>query len=70
MAKKRTLNEYRQNKEFGYKNPKTETVIDDYYRKVDFDPQYIVDLIKNFPNDKELGSEIRKYHSHLKNVSQ
>lgn len=70
MAKKRTLNEYRQSKDFGYKNPKTETVIDDYYRKVDFDPQYIVDLIKNFPNDKELGSEIRKYHSHLKNVSQ
>ena len=55
MEKNRTLNEYRQNKEFGYKNPKTETVIDDYYRKVDFDPQYIVDLIKNFPNDKELG---------------
>jgi hypothetical protein len=70
MAKKRTLNEYRQNKEFGYKNPKTETVIDDYYRKVDFDPQHIVDLIKNFPNDKELGCEIRKYHLHLKNVSQ
>ena len=70
MAKKRTLNEYRQSKDFGYENPKTGTVIDDYYRKVDFDPQYIVDLIKNFPNDKELGSEIRKYHSHLKNVSQ
>ena len=67
MEKNRTLNEYRQNKEFGYKNPKTETVIDDYYRKVDFDPQYIVDLIKNFPNDSDLGKEIRKYYLHIKN---
>jgi hypothetical protein len=53
MAKKRTLNEYRQSKDFGYKNPKTETVVEDYYRKVNFDPQHIVDLIKNFPNDTE-----------------
>jgi hypothetical protein len=70
MAKKRTLNEYRQSKDFGYKNPKTETVVEDYYRKVNFDPQHIVDLIKNFPNDTELGFEIRNYYSHLKKVSQ
>ncbi len=66
MAKKRTLNEYRQTKDSVYQTQK-EKIVKDYYRIVNFDPQYIVDLIKNFPNDKELGSEIRKYHSHLKN---
>lgn len=69
MTKERTLNEYRQSKDFGYENPKTETVVEDYYRKVNFDPQHIVDLIKNFPNDKELGFEIRGYYSHLKKDS-
>lgn len=65
MTKERTLNEYRQSKDFGYENPKTGTIVEDYYRKVNFDPQHIVDLIKNFPNDKELGFEIRKYYLHL-----
>ncbi|MDB4326317.1 hypothetical protein N9966_00730 [bacterium] len=69
MSKKRTLNEYRQNKDFGYKKPKTETIIDDYYRKVDFDPQYIVDLIKENPNDTDLGEAIRKYYLQLKKIS-
>ncbi len=66
MTKKRTLNEYRQTKDSVYQNQK-EKVVENYYRVVNFDPQHIVDLIKNFPNDKELGYEIRNYHTHLKN---
>ena len=70
MAKKRTLNELRQNKDFGYRAPiqKNETV-KNYYDKVDFDPQYLVDLIKNFPNDYDLGGEFRKYFLSLKQSS-
>ncbi len=70
MTKKRTLNEYRQSKDFGYKRPiKKHTIVGDYYRTVNFDPQYIVDLIKKYPNNQDLGSEIRKYYSYLKNIS-
>jgi hypothetical protein len=68
MPKKRTLNELRQNKDFGYKPPIQESeTVKDYYRKVKFDSQYIVDLIKKFPNDQDLGAEIKKYFSFLKN---
>ena len=66
MPKKRTLNEYRQSKDFGYKPPKNHKVVEDYYRTVNFDPQYMVDLIKKFPNDQDLGAEVRKYYSFLK----
>ena len=41
-------------------------VENEYYRKVNFDPQYIVDLIRELPNDSELGKEIRKYYISLK----
>ena len=41
-------------------------VENEYYRKVNFDPQYIVDLIRELPNDGELGKEIRKYYISLK----
>lgn len=58
MTKKRTLNEIRQVKDSVYTPPKT---VGNYYRKVNFDSQYLVDLIKNFPNDSDLGCEIRKY---------
>ena len=71
MPKKRTLNELRQNKDFGYRPPIQENeTINNYYGKVNFDPQYLVDLIKNFPNDYDLGSEFRKYFLSLKQNSQ
>ena len=65
MSKERTLNEYRQVKDNVYDTTKTK-VVNEYYRKVNFDAQYVVDLIKEFPNDKELGKEIRKYYLSLK----
>ena len=65
-TKKRTLNEIRQVKTYGYTTPKTK-VENEYYRKVNFDTQYIVDLIRELPNDGELGKEIRKYYISLTN---
>lgn len=65
MSKERTLNEYRQFKDNVYDTTKTK-VVNEYYRKVNFDAQYVVDLIKEFPNDRELGKEIRKYYLSLK----
>ncbi len=53
--KKRTLNELRQEKEFGYKTPtninKTPTI----------DTELITDMVKTFPNDADLGKNIRNY---------
>ena len=66
MSKERTLDELRQDKTYGYTPPKTK-VVNEYYRKVNFDPQYIVDLIREYPNNQELGKEIRKYYDSLKN---
>jgi len=63
MVKKRTLNELRQEKEYGYKKPET---ISNYYKVVNFDCQYVVDLIKKYPNNMELGMEIRNYYESLK----
>lgn len=65
MSKKRTLNEIRQVKDTVYTPPKRK-VVNDYYRKVNFDSQYIIDLIKEFPNDQDLGKEIREYFNSLK----
>tara|TARA_R110002020_G_scaffold381800_1_gene592704 strand:- start:10709 stop:10918 length:210 start_codon:yes stop_codon:yes gene_type:complete len=65
QPKERTMNEIRQVKDNVYTPPKTK-VVNDYYRKVNFDPQYIVDLIQEYPNDKELGREIRSYYNNLK----
>jgi hypothetical protein len=65
MTKERTLNEIRQVKDSFYDTTKTK-VINDYYRKVNFNSQYVIDLIKEFPNDKELGKEIREYYLSLK----
>ncbi len=56
-----TLNELRQEKEYGYKNHSTE--ID--HKKVNLDPQHIIDLVKKYPNDSELGKNIRGYLIHL-----
>jgi len=65
MTKERTLNEIRQVKDSVYDTTKTK-VVNEYYRKVNFDSQYVIDLIKEFPNDKELGKEIRNYYNSLK----
>jgi len=47
MTKKRTLNELRQEKTYGYKNPQP--------------PKPTVkELINKYPNDEELGKQIRK----------
>ena len=67
-SKERTMDELRQVKTYGYTTPKTK-VVNEYYRKVNFDPQYIVDLIRELPNDGELGKEIRKYYISLTNDS-
>ena len=62
--KERTLNELRQVKDSFYDAKKTK-VMKGYYKKVNFDPQRIVDLIKQYPNDKDLGTEIRNYYQYL-----
>ena len=65
MSKERTIDELRQVKTYGYTTPKTK-VVNEYYRKVNFDPQYIVDLIKEYSNETELGKEIISYYNSLK----
>ena len=65
MAKERTLDELRQVKDSVYTPPKSK-LVNEYYRKVNFDPQYVVDLIKEYPNDQDLGKEIRNYYESLK----
>ncbi len=65
MSKERTLNQYRQVKDTVYNTTKTK-VVNDFYVKVNFDCQYVVDLIKEFPNETELGREIKNYYNSLK----
>ncbi len=65
MSKERTLNQYRQVKDSFYDTTKTK-VVNDFYRKVNFDCQYVVDLIKEYPNETELGREIKNYYNSLK----
>jgi hypothetical protein len=65
MTKERTLNEIRQVKDSVYDTTKTK-VVNEYYRKVNFDCQYVVDLIKEHPNNEELGKTIRNYYKSLK----
>jgi hypothetical protein len=64
MTKKRNINEYRQVRDSVYTHPDKEK---GYYRGVKFDSMYVVELIKNFPNDQELGKEIREYFNSIKN---
>ena len=59
VVKQRTLNELRQEKEFGYKNPSTKQ------RKINVDPQHIIDLVKKYPNDSDLGRNVRNYLNQL-----
>lgn len=57
--KSRTLNELRQEKEFGYKQPIKKIVIES---EPILDSKEIVELIKKYPNDYELGNALRKYY--------
>jgi hypothetical protein len=66
MTKERTLNELRQEKEYGYKVPVTK--VNYYYQNnINLDSQYIIELIELYPNDQDLGKQIRKYFLELKN---
>ena len=59
MTKKtRTLNELRQVKDSVYRTPKVKV-------GEEFNPQHIVELIKKYPNDRDLGTKIREYYLHL-----
>ena len=66
MSKERTLNQYRQVKDNVYDTTKTK-LDNEYYRKVNFDCQHVIDIIKEYPNESELGKEIIKYYNSLKN---
>jgi hypothetical protein len=59
VVKQRSLNELRQEKEFGYKNPTIN------YKNLNVDPQYIIDLVRKYPNDADLGKNVRSYLIHL-----
>ena len=49
VVKQRSLNELRQEKEFGYKHPSVQK------KKINVDPQHIINLVKENPNDMHLG---------------
>ena len=53
--KKRSINELRQTKDTVYVAPKANS-------KVIFDIKTVVDLIKKYPNDSDLGGIIRKFY--------
>ena len=55
VVKQRSLNELRQEKEFGYKN------LTINYKNLNVDPQYIIDLVRKYPNDADLGKNVRNY---------
>jgi hypothetical protein len=67
MTKQEDLYQYllRMGDDSFYDATKTK-VINEYYRKVNFDCQYVVDLIKEYPNNEELGKTIRNYYESLK----
>jgi hypothetical protein len=53
--KTRTLNELRQEKEFGYKHPVSQN------KSINVDSIHIIELIKKHPNDADLGKQVRSY---------
>jgi hypothetical protein len=61
--KVRTLNELRQEKEFGYKQPTKKIVINS---EPNLDSKEVIKLIKQYPNDYELGGALRKYYLNKK----
>ena len=62
-VKKRTMNEMRQVKDTIYRPPLTHTNIRN--ENVEIDPIHVVELIKNFHNDQQLGYELRRYYLKL-----
>lgn len=55
VVKERSLNELRQEKEFGYKHPLTKN------KTINVDSEHIIDLMKKYPNDADLGEQVRSY---------
>ena len=55
VVKQRSLNELRQEKEFGYKHPVVEK------KEINVDSKTIIDMVKKYPNDMELGKQVRNY---------
>ena len=69
MTKKRTLNEYRQSKDFGYTNPEKEELTGIVTREgtkvVTYQEKRMLIQIKSlhesYPNNQEFGYHIRKF---------
>jgi hypothetical protein len=55
VVKQRSLNELRQEKEFGYKHPVVKK------KEINVDSQQIIELVKKYPNDADLGKQLRNY---------
>jgi hypothetical protein len=55
VVKQRSLNELRQEKEFGYKNPAVKK------KEIKVDSKVIIELVKKYPNDSDLGKKVRSY---------
>lgn len=55
VVKQRSLNELRQEKEFGYKHPETKN------KNIIVDSKQIIELVKKYPNDADLGKQLRNY---------
>ena len=55
VVKQRSLNELRQEKEFGYKHPSVQK------KKINVDQQHIINLVRENPNDMDLGKKVRGY---------
>ena len=59
VVKQRSLNELRQEKEFGYKHPVTKN------NSINVDSKHIIELVKKYPNDADLGKQVRSYLNQL-----
>jgi hypothetical protein len=55
VVKQRSLNELRQEKEFGYKHPETKK------KNIIVDSKQIIEFVKKYPNDADLGKQLRNY---------
>jgi hypothetical protein len=62
--KKRTINEIRQVKDTNYIPPLSYDAAKKE-KNVEIDPTHVEELIKNFPNDYDLGHELRTYYLKL-----
>ena len=59
VVKQRSLNELRQEKEVGYKHPAVQK------KEINVDSKVIIELVKKYPNDMELGKQVRSYLNQL-----